>query len=250
MVGTGTVSTTRREIPSYPPPWLTVWHCERRTPSLEQVWVEPRAVWKEPSEIWKQRSSLSTCRESSKAEYQTLQLGSCKTVSHYSHGLFVGFRFQAFSSYLKVKRAQYTARSKWKSQTKSFEAFGGLFRFRAMNNVINGHICCIFNSLYKHIQHAIRKQFLSHSTKPAKSVSPVSPCSQQDKQAGNGGNGCLRRRGQSTTTLVANHSLSGWAVWRDTSHPSTSLIPATFSWLNTSLSPEFAYSMIRGLQTP
>lgn len=195
-------------------------------------------------------TSLSTCRESSKAEYRALQLRSCKIVSHYSRGLFVVFSFQAFSSYLKVKTCTVYSKVKVEVSNQKLWSFWGLFQFRAMNNVINGHICCIFNSLYKHIQHEIRKQFLSHSTKPAKSVSPVSPCSQQGKWAGNEGNGCLRCRGQSTTTLVANHSLSGWAVWRDTSHPSMSLIPATFSWLNTSLSPEFAYSMIRGLETP
>lgn len=103
-------------------------------------------------------TSLSTCRHSLKAEYQTLQLGTCEIVRHYSHWLFFVFRFQAFSSYLKVKRAQYTARSKWKSQTKSFEAFWGLFRFRAMNNVINGHICCIFNSLYKQNTHNMQSR--------------------------------------------------------------------------------------------
>lgn len=86
-------------------------------------------------------------RESSKVEYQALQLMTHGIISHYPYGLFLIFKFQAFSINLS---AQYMARSiKWKSQTKSLEEFLGLFRFRATTNVINGYICCIFNSLHQ-----------------------------------------------------------------------------------------------------
>ena len=153
MVGTGMVSTTRREIPSYPPLWHTACHCKRKTPSLEQVWVEPRAVRKELSEIWKQKSNkpehVQRVFKGWVPNSATKDMWDRQPL--FTRVVFV-FTFQAFSIYLKS--AQYTARSiKWKSQTKSFEAFLSLFWFIAMNNVINGHVCCIFNSLNKQNMH-------------------------------------------------------------------------------------------------
>jgi len=146
------VSTVRWEISSYPPPWHTACHHKKQNTftwaALGWATCSPKGALRNLET--KALTSLTTCRESSKAKYQTVQLRTCGIVSHNSHSLFFVFKFQAFSIYLKIKSAQYTSRSiKWKSQTKSSEAFWGLFWFRSMNNMINGCICCIFNSLYK-----------------------------------------------------------------------------------------------------
>lgn len=147
MVGTGMVSTTRWEKPSYPPLWHTSCHSKRKTPWLEPLWVGQHAVQKEPSEIQKQRSykpehmrrvtkgwvSNSAAKDMWDQQAQT---GPC----------FV-FKFQGFSIYLKIKKYTVCCKDNKVEVLKHALKHFGPFLIRATNNVINNHICCYFSSL-------------------------------------------------------------------------------------------------------
>lgn len=248
MVNIDMVSTTRKEKPSSTPAYSLPLQKENTFTWTVLGWAT--CSQRNPPKFGNKRlTSLSMHRESSKAEYQALQLMTRGIISHCPYGLFFIFKLQASTINLS---ARYTAKSiKWKSQTKSFEEFLGLFRYSHLSHWSLLWICCIFNSLHQQNTTTCNLEtILSYSPKLVKFVSPTPPCSQQHKQVGSEGNSCLHCHRQSTGTPAANPFFSSWAVWRDISHPRVSLTRTTFIWLNITLSPELTYSMIRCLQTP